>query len=194
MAEAAASDRPDRGEGREALLRAVVRVVARSGFAGLTYRAVAKEAGVTHGLVTYHFGSRDAMVHEALAWAASDAIRDSHIQVADGGLPEFAESLAELVATEPDAQAFQFELALEARRRPALRPEVRALYENYFGVIERSLEALDLSDDPVLARLVFAALDGIVLQQLIFGDGEATDASLERLRSILELVRASRAR
>jgi AcrR family transcriptional regulator len=48
--------RPARGDGRRALLEAVVRVVARHGLDALTYRAVAKEAGVTHGLVSYHFG------------------------------------------------------------------------------------------------------------------------------------------
>ncbi|WP_416979825.1 TetR family transcriptional regulator [Streptomyces sp. T028] len=44
------------GEGRDALLIAAVRVVARDGLRKLTYRAVAAEAGVTHGLVAHHFG------------------------------------------------------------------------------------------------------------------------------------------
>lgn len=54
--------RVDYGTGREALLNAAVRVVARGGLRKLTYRAVAEEAGVTHGLVVHHFGSRDALI------------------------------------------------------------------------------------------------------------------------------------
>ena len=48
--------RPGYGEGRDALLTATVRVVARRGLRNLTYRAVAEEAGVTHGLVAHYFG------------------------------------------------------------------------------------------------------------------------------------------
>jgi hypothetical protein len=35
------------------------------------------------------------------------------------------------------------------------------------------------------ARLVFAALDGLVLQQLFFGSSEETEAALEELRALL---------
>ena len=44
-------------EGREALLQAAVRVVADKGLRGLTFRAVAEEAGVNNTLVVHHFGS-----------------------------------------------------------------------------------------------------------------------------------------
>lgn len=183
-----AAPRPRRGEGREALLRAVLRAVARHGFAGLTYRAVAAEAGVTHGLVSYHFGSLDAMIGEALALAAEDAIRDSRLDVSSGELGAFATSLSELVSEQAEAQTYQFELTFEARRRPELAGHVRALYRNYYEVIERSLAALGIPPDRGLTRLVFAALDGLVLQQLIFADPGATDAAIERLRELLARV------
>ena len=65
------------GTGREALLDAAVRVVARGGLRRLTYRAVAQEAGVTHGLVVHHFGSRDALIEEALAHAVRQSLSSS---------------------------------------------------------------------------------------------------------------------
>jgi AcrR family transcriptional regulator len=182
---AAEKPKPARGEGREALLHAVLRAVARHGFAGLTYRAVAAEAGVTHGLVSYHFGSLDAMISEALALAAEDAIRDSRLQVAPGELGAFGTRLSQLVSEQAEAQSYQFELTFEARRRPELAEHVRTLYENYYEVIEQSLVALGLPRDRALTRLVFAALDGLVLQQLIFADPDSTDAAIERLRELL---------
>ena len=184
----APSPKPRRGEGREALLRAVLRAVAKYGFAGLTYRAVAAEAGVTHGLVSYHFGSLDAMISEALVLAADEAIRDSRVTVSSGELSAFAERVSTLVSEHPDAQSYQFELTFEARRRPELASQVRALYENYYSVTERSLVELGIDRDQALTRLVFAALDGLVLQQLIFGDAHATDASIERLQELLALL------
>src|SRR5438132_3593131 len=66
--------KPRYGEGRQALLDAAVQVVGRSGLRGLTYRAVAAEAGVTQGLVAHHFGSRDRLIHEALLAAGAQSI------------------------------------------------------------------------------------------------------------------------
>jgi hypothetical protein len=37
---------------------------------------------------------------------------------------------------------------------------------------------------------VFAALDGLVLHQLVLGQPEVTDAAVEELRSVLRLLRA----
>lgn len=159
--------------------------VDKYGFAGLTYRAVAAEAGVTHGLVSYHFGSLDAMISEALGLAADEAIRDSRMAISSGELSAFAKSISTLVSEHTEAQSYQFELTFEARRRPELAGQVRALYENYYAVVEQSLTALGISRDRALTRLVFAALDGLVLQQLIFGDASATDASIDRLQDLL---------
>ncbi len=168
-------------------------MVDKYGFAGLTYRAVAAEAGVTHGLVSYHFGSLEAMISEALALAADEAISDSRMSVSSGELDTFANRISTLVSEHTEAQSYQFELTFEARRRPELAGQIRALYENYYAVIERSLMALGVSRDPALTRLVFAALDGLVLQQLIFGDAGATDASIERLQELLAtLAKSSR--
>jgi AcrR family transcriptional regulator len=162
--------------------------VDKHGFAGLTYRAVAAEAGVTHGLVSYHFGSLDAMITEALGMAADEAIRDSRMAVSSGELATFANSISTLVSEHTEAQTYQFELTFEARRRPELAGQIRALYENYYAVVERSLVELGIERDHALTRLVFAALDGLVLQQLIFGDARATDASIERLQDLLALL------
>lgn len=165
----------------------MLRAVAKHGFAGLTYRAVAAEAGVTHGLVSYHFGSLDAMISEALALAAEEAIRESELSSGDA----FATRLSQLVSDQAEAQTYQFELTFEARRRPELAAQVRTLYENYYEVIEQTLVSLGLPRDRALTRLVFAALDGLVLQQLIFADPEATDAAIVRLRELLARLSAA---
>ncbi len=47
---------------REQILAAAYRVAARDGMAGLTVRAVAGEAGVSHGLVLFHFKRKDQLV------------------------------------------------------------------------------------------------------------------------------------
>ncbi len=187
------SSRPPYRQGREALLDAASQVIAARGFRGLTYRAVAEQAGVTHGLVGYHFGSRDRLIHETIQHVSEAAIADSGIVPESGRLEAFAANLSRLVSTAPDGQAVQFELALEARRHSELLPEIRALYVRYIELVDRTLAdfGLDADDDSALARLVFAALDGLTLQQLIFGRPEQTDAAVELLRSMLADRRAA---
>lgn len=179
------------GEGREALLNAAVRVVARGGLRKLTYRAVAQEAGTTHGLVVHHFGSRDALIEEALAHAIRTSLSTSALEPGTGKVADFSVGVSDMVTADPDIQAFQYELLLEARRRPELLPQIRALYDDYFDATERELSRMlpDGADRP-LTRLIFAALDGLVLHQLVFGEPETTDAAIEELRGLLRLLAA----
>ena len=175
------------GEGRQALLEAVVRVVAREGFDGLTYRRVAEEAGVTHGLVHYHFGDRNTMIAETLKWAVEEAIARS---VEDAGRPSlltFGSGLGPLVAEHRDAQAFQNELLLAACRRPELRQHMDTLFETYWASFGDALRAAGLDAPSALVRLVFAAMNGLVLQQLYFGSREQTEEAMRELESLLVL-------
>ena len=52
---------------RDALLGAAERVLEREGLAGLTLRAVAREAGVSHAAPTHHFGDLTGLVSELAA-------------------------------------------------------------------------------------------------------------------------------
>ncbi|WP_262107493.1 TetR/AcrR family transcriptional regulator [Arthrobacter sp. Marseille-P9274] len=174
------------GEGREALLAATVAVVAERGLHGLTLRAVAEVAGVNNTLISHHFGSKDALLHEAVAWATARAIRLSDLsatELIDGG---FARALVELVANEPQLQAFQYEFVLEARRRPDLHNEAVALYEGYIGALELALVRQGYVNTKPLARAVFAALDGLVLQQLTVADADVVREAIECVGRLLE--------
>ena len=86
------TDSADLGSpGREALLRATVAVVAKGGLRSLTYRAVANEAKVTHGLVYKHFGSRDALIVAATEYSLKPTL-DSTGYVTRAGTPgDFAD-------------------------------------------------------------------------------------------------------
>src|SRR4051812_20909695 len=55
------------GDLHEALLQAAERVLERDGLAGLTLRAVAREAGVSHAAPTHHFGDLTGLISELAA-------------------------------------------------------------------------------------------------------------------------------
>src|SRR3954462_8595472 len=55
------------GDLHEALLKAAETVLERDGLAGLTLRAVAREAGVSHAAPTHHFGDLTGLLSELAA-------------------------------------------------------------------------------------------------------------------------------
>jgi AcrR family transcriptional regulator len=55
------------GDLHDALLKAAERVLEHDGLAGLTLRAVAREAGVSHAAPTHHFGDLTGLVSELAA-------------------------------------------------------------------------------------------------------------------------------
>lgn len=58
---------PENGR-RQQLLEAAFAVACREGIGGMTVRAVAAEADVSHGLVLHYFGRKDRLVSELLDW------------------------------------------------------------------------------------------------------------------------------
>jgi TetR/AcrR family transcriptional regulator, transcriptional repressor of bet genes len=55
-------------ERRGQILQAAFAVAARDGVGGVTVRAVAAEAAVSHALVLFHFGRKERLMHELLEW------------------------------------------------------------------------------------------------------------------------------
>src|SRR3954465_4011951 len=57
---------PGRAAAEEALLDAAEQLLVDVGYAGITTRRLAEEAGVNHGLVHYYFGSNENLLVRAL--------------------------------------------------------------------------------------------------------------------------------
>jgi AcrR family transcriptional regulator len=178
--------------GRQALLEAAAVVVAAKGLRGLTYRAVAAEAGVTYGLVFHHFGSRDAMIAETVSFISRRSMDQSWLHRDVSSIDDVGEGLVDLTADQIAAQAFGYEMMLEARRRNELLPAMRAVYDEYIVRMIARLEDLGFGHDEGLAQLLVAALDGLVLQEVVFGEVIGEKVPLERLRGLLEREQEAR--
>jgi hypothetical protein len=81
-------------------------------------------------------------------------------------------------------------IALEARRDPELAEDITELYDAYIAATRESLTAVGIDADETFTRLIFAALDGLSFQQLVYGKNAKTDACVAELRALL----ASRAK
>ena len=175
--------------GRLALLDAAVRIVARDGLDGVSYRSVAEEAGTTAGLVFYHFGSRESLILEAATRAGRRAVSHA-LPVGEGkDLDAFLDDLSLSAERDLADHVFQYEMAFNSRRRPEVAERMAELYGFYCEETRRTLAALaPMEVSPALARLVFAAIDGLVLQQVVFDEPERTDGGVRALRRALRAL------
>ncbi|MFD5412144.1 TetR/AcrR family transcriptional regulator [Streptomyces nojiriensis] len=171
---------PDR---RQRIVDAALRVVGERGIAGLTHRSAAAEADVPLGSTTYHFKTLDDLLVAALrqanegfaqAVARSAALADPDADLA-GAL---ARLLGEFLAGDRGRVELEYELYLAALRRPALRP-VAAQW------CEAVSAALVPRTDPVTARALVAAMDGIGLQVLLTDAAYDEEYAREVLRRVL---------
>jgi TetR/AcrR family transcriptional regulator, regulator of biofilm formation and stress response len=179
----AAERRQPRGERRRsAILAAALRVIAERGVAATTHRAVAEAAGVPTSTTTYYFESLDELLDEALLLFVreeAERLRGAH-ELGGRRVPagEVARVLvAELRAGQGPNEVAQFELYLEASRRPSLREAARASIDLYTGVAEAALRAAGSARPAEGARAFVALLDGLGLHRIASG----SDQDLERV-------------
>src|ERR1700755_76756 len=73
MSVSAAGDHPGEVTGgpvaREKIVAAAARVIAEQGLAGVRMAGIAKAAGVSTGLLHYHFDTKERLFAEVLVWS-----------------------------------------------------------------------------------------------------------------------------
>lgn len=116
-------------ERRAQILAAALHTAAHGGLARLTLRAVATEAGLSHGLVLFHFGSKDALLEalldEVLAWLLT---RSPSVSSADDLVSVLR---AEITDADPVHMAVLLDFWVLGTRTPALRDRLRRAVGDY---------------------------------------------------------------
>lgn len=166
----------DRGRARRtAILDAAIDVVARDGTGALTHRAVAKLAKVPLAATTYYFASRDDLLVEAFrhlttrrmaAYDAAFAILPDKLsgELAAAG---WAHALAEILESEPLAAVAEFEMHLEASRRPQLR-KIHAEWEaKAMAYFTAGMKAVGSRNPHYDAAIVLAVLTGLEIGEIV---------------------------
>ena len=153
---------------REQILEATLRVIGRSGRESVTHRAVAEEAGVPLGSTTYYFDSRDDLLRQALEYVAAHEVErygqlGEELRSVKSGRELADRLLSGLVAAAEDRVAYiaEYELWLEAGRRPELREAAQSWCDAEQRSVAGAMETLGSSDPRADASLVVAAIDGL---------------------------------
>lgn len=148
----------------EALLEAAKRVAEREGIAGLTLRAVAREAGVSHAAPAHHFGDVTGLLSElaAIGFKKFSASLDEAAAAAPSE-DEVAERRANAYVAFARENPCMFQLMFRAERldldRPALQHSAEHAFTKLAGIVaarrheEVSPKQLTLSQAADITRL-----------------------------------------
>ncbi len=85
-----------RDERRHQLIEATIETIARRGYARTTLTDVANAAGLSHGLVNFHFQSKEKLLTETLLYLAGE-YRDNWTKALDGASDSAATQLDALI-------------------------------------------------------------------------------------------------
>jgi TetR/AcrR family transcriptional regulator, regulator of biofilm formation and stress response len=187
--------RPRGAARREALLDAVLRVVAEEGVDAVTHRRVAEVARLPLASTTYWFDSKEHLLTAALELAAERDIE--RLQAFLGDAPERADDPLGLavgaildVNEESDLTSrgrllATYALWLEAARRPAMRDVTERWTDAYMEIIPPLLEAAGSRHPRPDAELLLATADGLLVGQLLSDEDADLTAELHRLANAL---------
>lgn len=177
-------------ETRARLVEAAIAIASSEGLDRVTYRSVGARAGCAHSLVRFYFGTREALLTSALERAAYLDSIEGHLCSED--VDSFASQVVPAISGNLARGMLQYDYLLRAVRSGHSVERVVALYELYQAQVAGTLRNVGIEDDDgASAALIFAALDGIVLQHSIYGSDARTERLLERLRDVLRLLRAT---
>ena len=168
------------GEKAQRIVAAMRESVGTRGAAGSTFDVVAREAGVSRGLLHYYFGSKERLLVEvvrrdcdARIAALEDAL--ARAKSVDEVVATLVASLEDFVEDEPASSAVVYEMVSASHHSEELRAEMAELYRRWRGHLadvlrtKRDEGVVSLDADPeAVASIIFALGDGIGLQ--LFSD------------------------
>jgi AcrR family transcriptional regulator len=175
--EAATKARELSGDKAQRIVDAMRESVAKRGAAGSTFEHVAREAGVSRGLLHYYFGTKEQLLVEVVR-------RDTELRVerlderlgsaktVDDVVGALVTSLTDMIDNEPGFFLLLYELFSAGRRNPDIQREVGQLFEKTRSHVA---EVLRSKDEEGVLSLRFAAED-VVSYLFALGDGFALQA------------------
>jgi AcrR family transcriptional regulator len=129
----------------DALLEAAERVLERDGLSGLTLRAVAREAGVSHAAPAHHFGDLTGLVSELAAIGYRQFNAAMIAAVASGAPPQElglgmarAHAYVGFARAHPGMYGLMFRTERLDMKRPALHEAANAAFAGLAGAVGAS--------------------------------------------------------
>lgn len=182
---------------RVRLLRAARRCIASKGLAGTTSRDITATAGVNLAAITYHFGSKEALVAEALVEGLRTWLAPTVKVLGSEGDPATRTALAIRTLTATfEQQRRQAPGYLQALvEAPRIKPlhaavvdlwnELRSLLAGQIADMQQRGQLETWVDPDAMAGMIIALANGLVLQVTVDPDGPALTTMAGQFGSLL---------
>src|SRR5215207_2004422 len=167
------------GEKAQRIVDAMRATVGRRGATGATFDVVAREAGVSRGLLHYYFGSKEKLLAEVVRRDCDLRMVRLSATAAGAGSPDellagMARALREMLEESPEFLAILLELHTLARQNAEIAAELAELHRRVRGHLAGLLEraradgVIELAADPdAVAEVLFALADGLAMRMLV---------------------------
>jgi AcrR family transcriptional regulator len=163
------------GEKAQRIIAAMRASVATRGASASTFDHVAREAGVSRGLLHYYFGSKEQLLVEVVRRDCDARIAAMGERFAAAGDPDaIVDALVvglEEFMDEPGSQAVVYEMLSASRHSEEIRVELAELYRRWRAFLADALRekeregTVSLEADPEsVAAMLFALGDGFGIQ------------------------------
>jgi AcrR family transcriptional regulator len=179
----------DHVNNRQKILDVATKLVMERGVKGTSLADIAREAQISKGTLFYHFAAKDDLIYE-LTEQHFDRITRSLLQRVEQMHGEslekiLGEGLAAILMAEDRGKLNLYLLQEAVIENPALKARFRSKYQEFQVLAGQFLAmvAPDMDSDQakVLARVLVAILDGLIIQWLL----EPEDISIARIAEIL---------
>ncbi len=183
---------------RDKLIEGAIACIQEQGMGATTTRDIAARAGVPLASIPYHFGTKEALLDEALA-VALERWRRHILDVSasrDDALGVFGSALGGMLATLPDVRQLAIMLQeshMRAMRDGEFRVALARFRRSRLEVASAQLAAYAAAlgseiDADAAAAVGLAFMDGVIVQWLLDPDLAADPARmLTALRQLLDL-------
>lgn len=182
---------PSNPQRRNQLADAAIEVVARDGLHGLSHRAVDEQANVPRGTTGNYFRSREALVAVTI-----QRIVDLHFAlIADlrakhpGSVTDLLGDVVDCALTKfPERYLALFELALESRRKPELRPELDRIADEAMKLTHDAHREGNREPSHRDIELLNAFYNGVLFTSLVMPQTLGGRSPGEITRTMLQMV------
>ncbi|WP_436492110.1 TetR/AcrR family transcriptional regulator [Actinokineospora sp. HUAS TT18] len=176
--------------GREAVVRALVALVAERGMEAVSVRQVAEAAGVSAGLVQHYFRTKQAMLLAAMDSVAGQVEARVRSAQADREPADALREIARQLVPLDDERATEGRVSLAFVAHAIADPELAAVYRETWQRLEDLLAQLiaaargreTQTEDRVAAGLLLAVLDGLA----VGGVAETGRLDRQRISALLD--------
>jgi len=195
-----AKARPLSGEKAQRIVDAMRNSVAKRGTAGSTFDHVAREAGVSRGLLHYYFGTKERLLVEAVRRDAELRLemleqRLSAATSAGDFIALMAQDLQQGLTDDPDFVTLIFELFTLGRRHPDIAVEyadlMRRTRDKVSGILRdaesKGVVRLNASPEAV-TEVLFSIGDGFALRILSEPDRDFSESMAAAMACAQALV------